>query len=178
VLPEVSLHAVPASPDVFIVVAVTREAAARAQLARQLPGDSVLLLVPDYPSAVGALASGVLTSQLDRPEVSSAVTRLGGLEVDRLRQQVTWNGTTLPLTRLERGMICCLAEAPAQVWSYERLYKAVWQEAWLGDTAPLHAMVKRLRQKLRKSCVPAHLVSVRGVGFQLQVETPPSLLTA
>jgi DNA-binding response OmpR family regulator len=178
VTPEVNLHAVPVSPDIVLVVAVTREAAARAHLARLLPADSVLLMVPDYPTAVDALATGVLSSQLDRPQVSDAVIRLGGLEVDRLRQRVTWNGIPLQLTRLERGIIGCLAEVPAEVWAYERLYHAVWQEAWLGDTAPLHATVKRLRQKLRDSEVPAFLDSVRGVGFRLRVDTAPSRLTA
>jgi len=99
---------------------------------------------------------------------------VGGLEVDRLRQRVAWDGTSLPLTRLERGIISCLAESPAEVWPYGRLYQAVWQEAWLGDTAPLHATVKRLRQKLRDADVPAFLDSVRGVGFRLRVETPPT----
>lgn len=174
----VNLHAVPVSQDVVIVVAVTREATARAQLARLLPADSVLLMVPDYPTAVDALATGVLSSQLDRPQVCDAVTTLGGLEVDRLRQRVTWNAIPLPLTKLERGIIGCLAELPTEVWPYERLYQAVWQEAFLGDTAPLHATVKRLRQKLRDADVPAFFDSVRGVGFRLRVETAPSRLTA
>jgi len=175
---EVNLHSVPVSHDVVLVVAVTREATARAQLARLLPADSVLLMVPDYPTAVDALATGVLSSQLDRPQAGDAVTRLGGLEVDRLRQRVTWHGMPLALTKLERGIIGCLAEGPAEVWPYERLYQAVWQEAFLGDTAPLHATVKRLRQKLREADVPAFLDSVRGVGFRLRVETAPSRLTA
>jgi len=168
------MHAVSVSPDVVIVVAVTREAAARAQLARVLPADSVLLMVPDYPTAVDALATGVLSSQLDRPQISGGATTLGELEVDRLRQRVTWDGIPLPLTRLERGIISSLAEAPAEVWPYKRLYETVWQEAWLGDTAPLHATVKRLRQKLRDANVLAFLDSVRGVGFRLRVETAPS----
>lgn len=172
--PDVDLHAVPVSPDVVIVVAVTREAAARAQIARVLPADSVLLIVPDYPTAMDALAAGVLSSHIDRPQVSGAVTTLGGLEVDRLRQRVTWDRLPLALTRLERGVIGCLAETPAEVWPYERLHRAVWQAAWLGDTAPLHATVKRLRQKLRDAGVPVFLDSVRGVGFRLRVESAPS----
>ena len=157
--------------EVVLVVAVTREVTARAQLARQLPGDSVLLMVPDYPTAVTAFGSGVLTSHLD-PAEADTVTRLGGLEIDRLGQQVAWNGNLLPLTRLERGIIGCLAEPPTQVWVHERLYREVWQEAWLGDTAALHTTVKRLRRKLREAGAPALIDSVRGVGFRLRVETP------
>lgn len=157
--------------DVVLVVAVTREAAARAQLARQLPGEFVLLMVPDYPTAVDAFGSGVLTSHLDQLAEADTVTRPGGLEIDRLGQRVSWNGNLLPLTRLERGIIGCLAEPPTRVWAHEPLYRAVWQEAWLGDTTALHTTVKRLRRKLREAGAPALIDSVRGVGFRLRVET-------
>jgi DNA-binding response OmpR family regulator len=168
VSPEVGVRTVEVTTqDVVLVVAVTREAAARAQLALQLPGEAVLLMVPDYPTAVDAFGSGVLTSHLDQAAEADAVTTLGGLEIDRLRQRVAWNGNVLPLTRLERGVIGCLAEPPTQVWAHERLYRAVWQEAWLGDTTALHTTVKRLRRKLREAGAPALIDSVRGVGFRL-----------
>ena len=164
--------------DVVLVVAVTREATTRAQLARQLPGESVLLMVPDYPTAVDAFGSGVLTSHLDPSAEADTVTRLGGLEIDRLGERVAWNGSLLPLTRLERGIIGCLAEPPTQVWAHERLYRAVWREAWLGDTTAVHTTVKRLRRKLREAGAPALIDSVRGVGFRLRPETPTAEPTA
>jgi DNA-binding response OmpR family regulator len=171
VSPEVGVRTVEVTgQDIVLVVAVTRETTARAQLARQLPGESVLLMVPDYPTAVDAFGSGVLTSHLDHSAEAGTVTRLGGLEIDRLRQRVAWNGNVLPLTRLERGVIGCLAEPPAQVWAHERLYRAVWQEAWLGDATALHTTVKRLRRKLREAGAPALIDSVRGVGFRLCVD--------
>jgi DNA-binding winged helix-turn-helix (wHTH) protein len=158
--------------DIVLVVAVTREATARAQLARQLPGESVLLMIPDYPTAVDAFGSGVLTSRLDQSAAADTVMSHGGLEIDRLGQRVAWNGNLLPLTRLERGIIGCLAEPPTQVWAHERLYRAVWQAAWLGDATALHTTVKRLRRKLREAGAPALIDSVRGVGFRLRVEMP------
>lgn len=168
---DVSLHGVEISQDnVVLVVAVTREAAVRARLAQTLPAGSVLLLVPDYPTAVDVLGSGVLSQPATEPGEAVAVTMVGGLEVDRLRQQVSWNGSPLPLTRLERGIIGCLAESPARVWPHENLYQAVWRDAWLGDAAVLHSTVKRLRRKLRDAGVPAFLDSVRGVGFRLRVD--------
>jgi two-component system, OmpR family, response regulator MtrA len=158
------------------VVAVTREAAVRARLAQTLPAGSVLLLVPDYPTALDVLGSGVLNHAVAEPGRAVAVTMVGGLEVDRLRQQVSWNGSPLPLTRLERGIVACLAESPARVWPHESLYQAVWRDAWLGDAAVLHSTVKRLRRKLREAGVPAFLDSVRGVGFRLRVDVPSSAL--
>lgn len=169
---EVDLHTLGSKDNVVVVVAVTREAAVCARLAQALPPGSVLLLVPDYPTALDMLGTGALSSGPGRPGRAVAVTMVGGLEVDRLRQQVSWNGNPLPLTRLERGIIGCLAEAPARVWPHESLYQAVWREAWLGDSAVLHSTVKRLRRKLREAGVPAFLDSVRGVGFRLRVDAP------
>jgi DNA-binding response OmpR family regulator len=63
-----------------------------------------------------------------------------------------------------------LAEPPVRVWSYERLYQAVWGGVWLGDTSALHATVKRLRRKLRSAGVTVFLESMRGVGFRLHAD--------
>lgn len=171
VLPEIGLHSVPAEDDdLVLVLAVTRDVAARARLARQLSGGSVLLLFPDYPTVAQTIGNGLLSAHPDQPGEAGQVISCGGLAVDRLRQQVTWYGTPLRLTRLEREILGCLAEPPVRVWTYERLFQAVWREAWLGDTSILHASVKRLRRKLRDAGVTAVLESVRGVGFRLLIE--------
>lgn len=174
---DVGLHSVEVQQDnVVLLVAVTREAAVRARLAQTLPAGSVLLMVPDYPTALDVLGSGVLGQPPSEPGQAGAVNMVGGLAVDRLLQQVSWNGNPLPLTRLERGIIGCLAEAPARVWPHESLYQAVWREVWLGDAAVVHSSIKRLRRKLRDAQVPAFLDSVRGVGFRLRVDRPLSAL--
>jgi two-component system response regulator MtrA len=171
VLPDVGLHSVgPEDDDLLLVMAVTRDVAARARLARQLPPGSVLLLFPDYPTVAQTIGNGLLSAHLDQPGEAGQVISCGDLAVDRLRQEVTWHGTPLRLTRLERETLACLAEPPVRVWTYERLFQAVWQEAWLGDTSILHASVKRLRRKLRDAGVAAVLESVRGIGFRLLIE--------
>ena len=94
----------------------------------------------------------------------------GGLLIDPLRLDVTWNGIPLRLTRLERAVLAHLAEAPLRAWSHEHLYHAAWGDAWLGDTSALHATVKRLRRKLRDAGVSIFLESIRGVGFRLDTQ--------
>lgn len=171
VLPDAGLHSVRAEDDdLLLVLAVTRDVAARARLARQLPPGSVLLLFPDYSTIAQTIGHGLLPAHIEQPVEEGQVISCGGLAVDRLRQEVTWYGTPLRLTRLEREMLACLAEPPVRVWTYERLFQAVWREAWLGDSSILHASVKRLRRKLRDAGVTAVLESVRGVGFRLLIE--------
>jgi DNA-binding response OmpR family regulator len=173
-VPVVNLHLVSTDhDDVVVVVAVTNEVSARVHLVRQLSGESVLLLVPDQATAARTLGDGTLSPVLDQPHDPRPVLRCGGLVVDPLRHQVTWHGATLRLTRLERNVLVCLIEPPIRVWSYEHLYRAVWREAWLGDTSTLHATVKRLRRKLRDAGVTVLLESLRGVGFQLTNKLDP-----
>ena len=154
----------------LFVAAVTRDVAARADLARRLPGESVLLLFPDHATAARTLSEADLGAGLfadDRP-VGTAVD--GGLFIDPLRLDVTWNGIPLRLTRLERAVLAHLAEPPLRAWSHEHLYRAAWGDTWLGDTSALHATVKRLRRKLRDAGVTIFLEAIRGVGFRLDTQ--------
>jgi len=165
--------------EVLFLVAVTSDIATRMQLVQRLPADSVLLLFPDHATAARAFGRGVVrTDHLNPPSDPAAdpaaAIVCGGLVIDPQRQQVTWHDTLLPLTRLDREVLGCLASSPARVWSYEHLYAAVWRQAYLGDTSTLHAAVKRLRAKLRAAGVTATLQSVRGVGFRLAIDVTPA----
>jgi two-component system, OmpR family, response regulator MtrA len=155
----------------LFVAAVTQDVSVRVDLARQLPGGSVLLLFPDHATAARALGEGEPSSGPDPGDHSGETIMYGGLLIDPLRLDVTWNGIPLRLTRLERAVLARLAEPPVRAWSHEGLYRAAWGDAWLGDTSALHATVKRLRRKLRDAEVTIFLESIRGVGFRLV--TPP-----
>ncbi|MGA3488778.1 winged helix-turn-helix domain-containing protein [Micromonosporaceae bacterium DT55] len=93
--------------------------------------------------------------------------RFGALAVDIAGHRVTWQGRPLEVTRLERRLLARLASPPGRVWSYERLFAAVWGGAYLGDTAILHSAVKRLRRKLRAVEAGPQVQTVRGVGYRL-----------
>jgi two-component system, OmpR family, response regulator MtrA len=151
----------------LFVTAVTQDVSARADLARQLPGESVLLLFPDHATAARTLGEGEPSTGPDGDDQSAGMIICGELLIDPLCLDVTWNGVPLPLTRLERAVLARLAEPPIRAWSYERLYRAAWGDTWLGDNSALHAAVKRLRRKLRDAGVTVFLESIRGVGFRL-----------
>lgn len=151
----------------LFVAAVTRDVSARARLAMELPGEAVLLMFPDQLTAARTLSEGRLGAVPGGEPAPIVTISYGGLLIDPLSLDVTWNGAALRLTRLERAVLMRLAEPPIRVWAYERLYGAVWGGAWLGDTSALHATVKRLRRKLRGAGATVVLESVRGVGFRL-----------
>ncbi len=151
----------------LFVAAVTQDVSVRVDLARQLPGGSVLLLFPDHATAARALGEGEPSADSGQGDHPGEMIMCGGLLIDPLRLDATWNGIPLRLTRLERAVLARLAEPPVRAWSHECLYRAAWGDAWLGDTSALHATVKRLRRKLRDAGVTIFLESIGGVGFRL-----------
>jgi DNA-binding winged helix-turn-helix (wHTH) protein len=157
-----------ATADAALVIAVTRNVSTRVQLARQMPIDAVLVFAPDQAAVDRALHAG--RPHGDGGDSERAPIAYGGLVIDPLTHRVTWLGTQLALTRLERRLLSCLIEPPLRVWPYELLYRTVWRQTWLGDTSTMHAIVKRLRRRLRDAGVTAVLESVRGVGFSLVLQ--------
>lgn len=162
----------------LFVTAVTQDVSARAHLAGQLPGESVLLLFPDHATAARTLAEVEPNAGPDPNDHSAGMIICGRLLIDPLCLEVTWNGKPLPLTRLERAVLARLAEPPIRAWSYERLYRAAWGDTWLGDNSALHAAVKRLRRKLRDAGVTVFPESIRGVGFRLDTGSAATGSTA
>ena len=118
----------------------------------------MLLLFPDYATAARTLSESDLDAGPPGDHGPAVTTVDGGLFIDPLRLDVTWNGIPLRLTRLERAVLAHLAEAPLRAWSHEHLYRAAWGDTWLGDASALHATVKRLRRKLRDAGATIFLV--------------------
>jgi DNA-binding response OmpR family regulator len=145
-----------------LVVCVSPDVAVRERLAGQLDGHGVVVLCPDLDTLRDMLwpASGPATT---RP------ADCGDLVVDEKGRQAVVHGRPVALTRIECALVGQLAGAPGQVWTYERLYTAVWGGTYLGDNAILHSAVKRLRAKLRAADREVEIETVRGVGYRMIV---------
>ena len=105
------------------------------------------------------------------PRVAGSADRLGlGLDADR-RVVVTDHGRS-GLTPLEFGVLQALTDEPGRVWPFAELTRTVWGTSEVGDWAPVHAVVRRLRAKLEQVRAPAEVVAVRGVGFRLDAAAP------
>lgn len=91
----------------------------------------------------------------------------GALELDEDRQVVTHAGEEAALTPLEFGLLTALLDQPGRVRRFEQLSEEVWGTPHIGDAAPVHSVVKRLRRKLDDLGAPVQLQAVRGIGFRL-----------
>ena len=91
-----------------------------------------------------------------------------GIVLDEDRQSVVTDDGECGLTPLEFGVLHALAHEPGRAWRFEELTRGVWGTDDLGDWAPVHAVVRRLRRKLREVGAPVAVVAVRGIGFRLE----------
>lgn len=110
------------------------------------------------------------TSRHARPQLSPApdpVDRPRGLVLDPDRRRVVHGSHERTLTPLEFGVLEVLMQRPGQVQHFAELTRLVWGTTFTGDSAHLHAVVRRLRRKLEGVRAPVELVAVRGVGFRL-----------
>jgi DNA-binding response OmpR family regulator len=70
----------------------------------------------------------------------------------------------LELSRKELDLLVELARHAGHVVTREDLMSRVWDENWFGSTKTLDVHIGWLRRKLGD---PAHIETVRGVGFRL-----------
>src|SRR5215510_8369649 len=145
------------------VVCVSPDPAVRERVVRQLDGGGVVMMCPDLDALRAMLGDAERVAPVG-PPLSVVV---GDLVVDGASRQVTWRAAALSLTRIECELIGRLASPPTQVWTYARLFEAVWGSAYLGDNSILHSAVKRLRGKLREAADGLRIDTVRGVGYRL-----------
>ena len=93
--------------------------------------------------------------------------RIGDVNLDPGRHEVTLGGTPLELSRKEFDLLQTLMEEAGSVITRESLIERVWDMNWFGSTKTLDVHISGLRKKLDddpKS--PRYIHTVRGVGFR------------
>lgn len=97
--------------------------------------------------------------------------RVGTLEVDEGKHQVTVEGTVVELTVKEFDLLCALMRANGRVLNREQILETVWGYSNAVDiesrTVDVH--IRRLREKLGSEC--ARIVTVKGVGYRFESVT-------
>jgi DNA-binding response OmpR family regulator len=111
-----------------------------------------------------------LRALLRRTTVRAATTssdRLLHVDVDAHRVRV--GDDEVALTGKEFDVLAVLMASHGKVVSRAQLMAEVWSEGWYGSTKTLDVTIGRLRQKLERAGSAERIVTVRGVGFRLEV---------
>jgi len=94
----------------------------------------------------------------------------GPLVFDRGAAVLTRGGEEIHLTNTEFRLLSVLAENAGRVLSRNSLLEHVWERGFFGDERIVDVHVRRLRKKLEaEPSSPAILVTVRGLGYRLDV---------
>jgi DNA-binding response OmpR family regulator len=97
-------------------------------------------------------------------------TQFADLELRREQGVVLKRGEPLPLTKTEFLLLCEFADHAGMVLSRDQLLERVWGYDYLGDSRLVDAHIRRLRVKIEdQPDDPKHIVTVRGIGYKLQV---------
>ncbi len=96
--------------------------------------------------------------------------KFGDLEIIPEEGVVTREGEEVHLTKTEFRLLVELASSPGRVFSREVLLERVWGYGYFGDGRLVDVHVRRLRTKVEHDPAnPRHVVTVRGLGYKLQV---------
>jgi two-component system, OmpR family, response regulator RegX3 len=105
---------------------------------------------------------------LDRATSGATVRRLGGLQIDLGRHEVSVDGDRVHLTLSEFKVLSLLAEQPERVVSRRELMQHLWASEHVGDEHACEVHISNLRRKIEKDpAQPERLVTIRGLGYKL-----------
>jgi two-component system response regulator RegX3 len=105
--------------------------------------------------------------ELDRPG-GGRIRRVGGLELDSSRHQVTRDGEDVALTPSEFRLLDLLAAEPEHVFTRREIMQHLWDSSYVGDQRACDIHISNLRRKLERDAGnPERIVTVRGIGYKL-----------
>ncbi|TBL70780.1 response regulator transcription factor [Paenibacillus thalictri] len=101
---------------------------------------------------------------------SSQKLSIGSYELDRGRLEVTGRGEsqTLPLKEFE--LLFCLASYPGQIFTRNQLIEKIWGIDYEGDDRTVDVHIKRLRERFPEASSPFAIVTIRGLGYRIEVK--------
>ena len=98
-------------------------------------------------------------------EDESTARDFGDLVIDVAAREVTLDGETLSLTKIEFDILDALTIDPNVVRSRDSLLEHVWGPNWVGDTHVIDVHLANLRKKIDANGVK-HIKTIRGVGYR------------
>ena len=103
-------------------------------------------------------------------EALSPAIKVGDLEVDFARHQVSSGDSILDLSPREFDLLAFLVRNRGQAFSRDYLLEKVWGYDYAGDTRTVDVHIRWLRKKIETDPAhPKHLLTVRGVGYKFEV---------
>lgn len=108
-----------------------------------------------------------LRAQLRRASGNaSPVMQIGDLSLDTRSSKVLWQGQAVSLTALEYKVVAYFMHNPEKVISRTELVEHIYKQDFDRDSNTIEVFIGRIRKKI----APKIIKTVRGLGYQLNVE--------
>ncbi|HEY9717631.1 MAG TPA: response regulator transcription factor [Trichormus sp.] len=103
------------------------------------------------------------------PQTASDILEFSGLAIDCKTCKVTRNGIDIPLLPKELALLEFLVRHPEQVFSVQDLLNRIWSSESDSTEDAVRQCITRLRKKIDLEGQPDLIVTVKGLGYKLQL---------
>ncbi|MFC3932300.1 response regulator transcription factor [Streptococcus dentapri] len=104
------------------------------------------------------------------PEQDELV-RLSACQIDFESAAILKDGEEISLTAKEYSLLKVLYDNKNKIVTFDQLLSKVWGDNYLGYENTLMAHIRKVRQKIEANpSKPTHLITVKGLGYQLRVD--------
>lgn len=133
-----------------------------------LAGSDDYMVKPFEPKELLFRIAAILR-RYDKP--ADAILQVGSITINRKSFEVTAGSSTLLMPLKEFEVLALLASKPSQVFQRAAIMESVWGYDYEGDEQTLNTHIKRIRERLVKIAADVEIVTVRGIGYKLEVHS-------
>lgn len=103
--------------------------------------------------------------------VSSSTIQLGELYMNRKTFELKVNGENITLPLKEFELLFKLAGKPGKTFSRDQLIEDIWGYDFEGNERTLDVHINRLRDRFPVEEYSFHIITIRGLGYRMEVST-------
>ncbi len=170
-LPELSgldvCRAIRAESEVPIIMVTAKDSEADKVTGLELGADDYVTKPFSVRELISRVRANLRRSAMRAPVSLDDVVTGGTVEMDVARHEVRVQGEVVAFPPKEFELLETFLRRKGRLLTRDFLIEEVWGHDYYGDTKTLDVHVKRLRRKIeREPHRPAHLVTVRGLGYK------------
>lgn len=100
---------------------------------------------------------------------SDSLLRVGGIELDDKRRQVSVDGRAISLTNTEYEILKLFMTSPGQIFSSKQIYRSVWKSEPYGEENTIAVHIRHLREKIEICPAdPRYIKVVWAQGYKME----------